>query len=109
MKMYVGVNQYDGMEVWEDEALQIARGMIMLSKETMKDFVDTFTNWEILMIYTDGFMLSDMMEEYNEVRREFVEWFYSGDWIEKKEEEEEESEPMERLDLSSVNWREQDV
>lgn len=58
---YEGMNEYEGKNIPEDEALDFALEELENDTELCQEFVDAFGD-------------------------DIVEWFYSGNWIERDEE-----------------------
>ena len=85
MIKYVGILCERGKEVYEDEALNYAIINTFSKPEMYNEFLNKFC-WELgaKKEIEDLFIKRDP-----NVLKEFVEWFFSGNWIEEDEEEEE--------------------
>ena len=75
---YLGVCSEEGKRVDETESFEYALKEIRNSKEVQADYV---------RCHGEEFDETKLNDE--ETKREFVEWFFSGCWIEMEDEEEE--------------------
>lgn len=72
---YMGICSERGKRVEEDDAFEYALKETRKSKEVQADFVRCFG---------EEFDKIRLTEE--ETKQEFVEWFFSGNWLERDEE-----------------------